>query len=177
MVRFSLFSGIALVLLLAASAAQAQVLEQNTERSGATYQRISIGQAGANACWSRCAGDAKCKAWTWQRPGIAGTQGMCSLKTAVTSARYSPCCVSGISKQLERQIEMALQKPAANTPAGTQDNILAKAPIPVRYPAKPRVNKDTRYSLPAHRVTRSAVNKIIPPVANNSSFDTHLTGE
>ncbi|MCF6292003.1 MAG: PAN domain-containing protein [Robiginitomaculum sp.] len=177
MVRFSLFSGIALALLLAASAAHAQVLEQNTERSGATYQQVSVGQAGANACWSRCAADPQCKAWTWQRPGIAGTQGMCSLKTAVTPARYSPCCVSGISKRLERQIELALQKPAANTPTKTKENILAKSPIPARYPAKPRVNKVTRYSLPAHRAARPSVNKITPPVTNNPTSDIHLTGE
>jgi len=177
MARYSLFTVILMVLLLAGSAVHAQMLEQNIERAGATYQRISIGHSGANACWSRCAADPQCKAWTWQRPGIAGTQGMCSLKTAVTPARYSPCCVSGISKQLERQIELALQKPAANTPTRTKDSILAKTPIPVRYPAKPRVNKVTRYSFPAHRTTRPAVNKITPPVTNNQTSDTHLTGD
>ena len=77
MARFSLASGILVVLLLAAPAVHAQMREYNTERSGATYQRVSVGQDGAGSCWARCAADPQCKAWTWQRPGIAGSQGMC----------------------------------------------------------------------------------------------------
>lgn len=177
MARCSLFTGVLFVLLLATSAVQPQMLEQNIERSGATYQRVSIGNAGASACWSKCAADPQCKAWTWQRPGIAGTQAICSLKTAVTAARYSPCCVSGISKRLERQIELALQKPSANKPIASQNNMLAKAPIPIRYPAKPKVNKVTPYSLPHHKAPNQAVNKITPPATDNPTSDIHLTGE
>ncbi|PHR60854.1 MAG: hypothetical protein COA47_06505 [Robiginitomaculum sp.] len=99
-----------------ASIANAQMFETNMERTGATFTRSTISANGPQACWALCAKDGRCKAWTWERPGINGPLAMCSLKSAVTPGQFSPCCVSGLSAKLEQQIELGLDGRPARSP-------------------------------------------------------------
>ncbi len=107
---FRYFSLVCLSLALCGqtSVASAQMFETNMERTGATFTRGTVSTGGPQACWALCAKDGRCKAWTWERAGINGASAMCSLKSAVTPGRFSPCCVSGLSAKLEQQIELGL---------------------------------------------------------------------
>ncbi|MBL4595444.1 MAG: PAN domain-containing protein [Robiginitomaculum sp.] len=101
------------------NSSSAQMFENNTERAGATYVRGAVNAGGPDRCWSLCADDERCLAWTWERPGVSGPLAMCSLKTAVTPGQYSPCCVSGLSVRLERQIDTGFN-PRRITPSYPQ---------------------------------------------------------
>jgi len=111
---------------------QAQMLEGNTQRAGATYMRGAIGSAGPEQCWALCARDNRCKAWTWERPGVSSSQSMCSLKAAVTPGHFSPCCVSGVSAKLEQQIELGLDgRPARRQTAALAPRRAVRSSRPI----------------------------------------------
>jgi hypothetical protein len=57
------------------------------------YPRPSFGQ-----CQADCAGNARCQAFTWIRPGAynAGDPGMCYLMASVTGRSPHACCISAI---------------------------------------------------------------------------------
>jgi hypothetical protein len=61
---------------------------------GGDYDNREI--ASAQQCQSICAVDARCKAWTWVKPGIQGPAARCWLKNQVPAARADACCTSGI---------------------------------------------------------------------------------
>lgn len=149
-----------------AGPAKAQMLEQDMERPGATYHRTAMGMAGPQACWRMCANDQNCKAWTWQRPGIAGPQAVCQLKTAVMPGQKSPCCVSGLSSRLEQKIELAFARPRNAAPMMTPRPMrpIVSPGDPVRqYPiaaARPIVQPM------AAPVQATTVYKIVPPAAS-----------
>ena len=107
---------------LLSSPAFSQLMEANTERAGATYAKSAAGAAGPRQCWSACASDNRCKAWTWERPGIKEPSGVCSLKSSVMPAQTSPCCISGIAQKLEQQIELGLGGQPRNTSYGYGNN-------------------------------------------------------
>ncbi len=48
------------------------------------------------ACKDACEGEARCRAWTYQLPGEAGTAARCFLKDRVKPPRRRPCCISGV---------------------------------------------------------------------------------
>ncbi|VAV99849.1 hypothetical protein MNBD_ALPHA06-759 [hydrothermal vent metagenome] len=121
MTRFVFTITVVFLLFAIAGTSQAQMLESNFERAGATYMRGEINAGGPEACWSLCARDNRCKAWTWERPGVAGPRAICSLKAAVTPGRFSPCCVSGLSAKLEQQIELGLNGQPAHSQFTSSD--------------------------------------------------------
>lgn len=154
-----------LALCLAASLAgpaRAQMLEQDVERAGATYKQTAMGMAGPHACWQMCANDRNCKAWTWQRPGILGPQGVCQLKTAVMPGQDSPCCVSGLSNKLEQKIEAAFARPRATmmTPAPMRPVMSPGDPVrnyPVIAPHRPVMARPAPPVMPARPVYSPAM--------------------
>lgn len=48
------------------------------------------------ACADACTAEAKCRAWTYVRPGYQGPAARCYLKSRVTPPRRKPCCMSGV---------------------------------------------------------------------------------
>jgi hypothetical protein len=50
----------------------------------------------AVTCMNSCAGDLKCQAYTWVKPGIQGPSGRCWLKSAVSPSVKDACCDSGV---------------------------------------------------------------------------------
>jgi PAN domain len=72
-------------------------LEFGIDRLGGDYREFSIpaDASGAN-CNAACEGDAKCRAFTYVRPGYIGATARCYLKDKLTRPRKKPCCISGV---------------------------------------------------------------------------------
>src|SRR6266566_109117 len=88
--------GGALLLLLALAApAGAQV---GFDRPGGDYRNFEIPtDPVGRACGAACQADARCRAWTYSRPGYyGGHAARCFLKDRVTLPRHEPCCISGV---------------------------------------------------------------------------------
>ena len=71
-------------------------VEYDTDRAGSDYTSFDLVQADPALCKSSCYGQAKCKAWTYVKPGIQGPKARCWLKNSVPSAKANSCCVSGV---------------------------------------------------------------------------------
>lgn len=73
-------------------------MENNVDRAGANYREFEVVRSGGPAvCHQECTKDGNCKAWTYVRPGVEGTQGICKLKSVVPHGFESPCCISGLN--------------------------------------------------------------------------------
>jgi hypothetical protein len=71
--------------------------EFGIDRLGGDYRNFeSKPEPNGEACAAACQADARCRAWTYQRPGYAGPAARCWLKSRVTTPRKTPCCVSGV---------------------------------------------------------------------------------
>lgn len=67
------------------------------DRPGGDYRSLELPpDPTAGACRTACDGDARCRAWTYMRPGYAGSAAHCFLKDHVTPPRHKPCCISGV---------------------------------------------------------------------------------
>jgi hypothetical protein len=71
-------------------------MESNTNRRGQDYRNFDLAQPRPELCQSECAGDAKCKAYTYVKPGLQGPKARCWLKSAVPNPQGDSCCVSGV---------------------------------------------------------------------------------
>lgn len=71
-------------------------IEFGIDRLGGDYRNFEakIEPAG-ESCAAACKDDARCRAWTYVRPGYLGASARCFLKNRVTPPRRKPCCVSG----------------------------------------------------------------------------------
>jgi hypothetical protein len=72
-------------------------VEFGMDRHGGDYRNFEIPrQTNGEACADACKADARCRAWTYLRPGYAGPAARCFLKYRVTPPRKRPCCISGV---------------------------------------------------------------------------------
>jgi PAN domain-containing protein/cytochrome oxidase complex assembly protein 1 len=72
-------------------------VESATDRPGGDYRDYEMTDADASKCALDCAGDAKCRAYTFVKPA-GGKPGRCRLKSHPAPKVGSDCCVSGIKK-------------------------------------------------------------------------------
>ncbi len=70
-------------------------LEQNSNRPGHDYRNFDLSVAQPEACRDACAEDARCRAYTYVKPGVQGGSARCWLKDQVPPAEPAPCCASG----------------------------------------------------------------------------------
>ena len=70
--------------------------EEGIDRPGYDIENFNLSDAQPSLCREACSREELCKAWTYVKPGVQGTQARCWLKGAVPTARKSECCVSGI---------------------------------------------------------------------------------
>lgn len=73
--------------------------EFSTDRPGGDYRSFEapvdpIGET----CKRICVDEAKCRAWTYARPGYLGAAARCYLKDRVMPPRRRPCCISGVER-------------------------------------------------------------------------------
>lgn len=116
-------------------------MEPNVSRWGSDYKRFALDKGGAEACSEACAGDAKCLAWSYVKPGVSGPAAVCRLKSTVPSAASDTCCVSGVmasnssnattgSVSAGKTSQMALvTKPVATGVTGSVGKKKKKLPI------------------------------------------------
>jgi hypothetical protein len=69
-------------------------IEENTNRPGADYKNFVSPDFGS--CQATCAGDPKCQALTFVKPGVKKATGHCWLKHAVPGASSNSCCRSWV---------------------------------------------------------------------------------
>ena len=72
-------------------------IEMSTDRPGGDYRSFA-GQASPNGetCKAACEGEDTCRAWTYARPGYAGTSARCFLKKEVKPPHRRPGMISGV---------------------------------------------------------------------------------
>jgi hypothetical protein len=67
------------------------------DRVGADYRNFELpADPSGKSCASACESDAKCRAWTYLRPGYGSPAATCFLKDHVTAPQHRPCCISGV---------------------------------------------------------------------------------
>ncbi len=71
--------------------------EFSIDRLGGDYRNFEVApDANGRSCQAACEGENKCRAWTYLRPGYAGTAARCFLKNQIKPPRRKPCCISGV---------------------------------------------------------------------------------
>jgi hypothetical protein len=71
--------------------------EPGTDRPGGDYRNFNLDRADYRLCQAECNRDARCRAWTYVRPGIQDpTHARCWLKSSVPNKGPSSCCDSGV---------------------------------------------------------------------------------
>jgi PAN domain len=73
-------------------------IEFSIDRVGGDYRNVEVpGDPMGRTCDAICRTDARCRAWTYSRPGYyGGHAARCFLKDRVTLPRHEPCCISGV---------------------------------------------------------------------------------
>jgi hypothetical protein len=71
-------------------------IEQNTNRFGEDYKDLSLATPDPALCAQACINDAKCKAWTYVKPGVQADRAVCWLKDKVAPPTPDNNCVSGV---------------------------------------------------------------------------------
>lgn len=74
-------------------------VEAATDRPGADFRDYEMGaDADASRCALDCAGEPKCKAYTFVKASADGKPARCRLKDRATARLAGDCCVSGVKK-------------------------------------------------------------------------------
>jgi hypothetical protein len=73
-------------------------MEQGIDRTGDDYKDFDLASDPA-LCADACMNEAKCKAWTYVKPGIVGSKAHCWLKNRVPPPLQDGNCVSGVKKK------------------------------------------------------------------------------
>ena len=73
-------------------------VEYSIDRTGGDYRSVEMPapDPAGEPCRAACTGDAKCRAWTYVRPGYGSAAARCFLKDKITRPRKKPCCISGV---------------------------------------------------------------------------------
>ena len=72
-------------------------VETSIDRFGGDYRNFDLKRSdGDEACKAACAGDNKCRAWTYARPGYIGKDAHCFLKKDIKPPRRKPGFISGV---------------------------------------------------------------------------------
>jgi hypothetical protein len=71
-------------------------MEYNVDRLGGDFTSFDLTDARPEVCQNACAGDGRCVAWTYVKPGVQGPYARCWLKSVVPNPVANTCCVSGV---------------------------------------------------------------------------------
>ena len=72
-------------------------VEFSIDRVGSDYRSFELAPDPTGAtCKAACDGEARCRAWTYVRPGYPTSAARCFLKDKVKPPRRRPCCISGV---------------------------------------------------------------------------------
>jgi hypothetical protein len=120
---------------LSVSTATSRQVEMNIDRPGGDYRNFDLSTASHESCRVACRGDARCKAYTYVKPGVQGPKARCWLKDTIPASRANDCCVSGVRTAFGT---------APSPGGGTVSNTSASRPIKQlgKRPADPDPNID-----------------------------------
>jgi hypothetical protein len=72
-------------------------IEYSIDRAGGDYRSLdTAADPHGKACAAACKADARCRAWTYRRPGYGASAPRCYLKDSIKPPRPKPCCISGV---------------------------------------------------------------------------------
>jgi hypothetical protein len=73
-------------------------IEFSIDRIGGDMRNFEVAPPDptGQSCADACKADAKCRAWSYERPGYKDSAARCYLKDKVTAPRRRPCCISGV---------------------------------------------------------------------------------
>lgn len=71
-------------------------MEQDTNRIGQDYRSFFLPNPDPAQCQAACAAESRCRAWTYVKPGVQGSQARCWLKHGMPSPKRDKNCVSGL---------------------------------------------------------------------------------
>jgi hypothetical protein len=75
------------------------VMEQDTNRFGEDYKGLDLDTPEPALCAEACMQEAKCRAWTYVKPGVQADNAKCWLKNKVPPPSPDDNCVSGVNKR------------------------------------------------------------------------------
>jgi hypothetical protein len=75
------------------------VMEQDTNRFGEDYKDLDLDTPDPALCAEACMREAKCRAWTYVKPGVQADNAKCWLKNKVPPPSPDDNCVSGVNKR------------------------------------------------------------------------------
>jgi hypothetical protein len=75
------------------------VMEQDTNRFGEDYKDLDLDTPEPALCAEACMKEAKCRAWTYVKPGVQADNAKCWLKDKVPPPSPDDNCVSGVNKR------------------------------------------------------------------------------
>jgi hypothetical protein len=71
-------------------------IEFAIDRIGGDYRSYELpADPTGKSCQSACESDARCRGWTYARPGYGAPAASCFLKDRITRPQRRPCCISG----------------------------------------------------------------------------------
>jgi len=79
-----------------ATSTQKYTMEQDTNRYGEDYKDLDLTSPDPNLCAVACMSEAKCKAWTYVKPGVQADNARCWLKNRVPPPSPDENCVSSV---------------------------------------------------------------------------------
>lgn len=71
-------------------------IEYDTDRPGMDYNSFDLSGANPSLCEQACNADPNCRAFTYVKPGVQGTNARCWLKNGIPAATPAACCDSGV---------------------------------------------------------------------------------
>jgi 1-phosphatidylinositol phosphodiesterase len=71
-------------------------MEPDVDRPGSDFAGFDLAAPDPVLCQQACAKDARCRAWTFVRPGVQGDKPRCYLKNPAPDAIHAECCISGL---------------------------------------------------------------------------------
>jgi len=72
-------------------------IEFSIDRPGGDLRYFEVPpDATGESCKKACEGEARCRAWTYVRPGYIAPVPRCYLKDKIPRPRHKPCCISGV---------------------------------------------------------------------------------
>jgi hypothetical protein len=74
-------------------------MEYNTNRAGEDYQDLDLNTPDPELCANACMNEARCRAWTYVKPGVQGDNAKCWLKERVPHPSPDENCVSGVNEK------------------------------------------------------------------------------
>ncbi len=121
------------------------------DRPGGDYRNFDLSAPSHEACLAACVGDARCKAYTYVKPGVQGPIARCWLKESRPYASANNCCVSGsirggsTTTTSERPTGKPIKTLGKRRPAPAVPNLATEA---VKDVARPSSGAVTQFPMP-----------------------------